>query len=164
LQQCRFGLLAAHRDYDPTKGASFRTFARQRLRGVITSHLREQKRHSRCISLFDEVDLGTTGERCPLIDVVVGEHPPTDRELNIDIAAAKPPLPRFLSKLPKKQAEVIRLIYWEDLTLSQIAAQIGCTKQRVHAIAKKALAFLRKQFATERFLIGGIGTPAFGQN
>src|SRR5262249_21312197 len=69
LQQGRFALLAAHRDYDPTKGASFRTFARQRLRGVITSHLREQKRHSRCISLFEEVDLGTTGEKYPLIEI-----------------------------------------------------------------------------------------------
>src|SRR5262245_59823781 len=68
LQQGRLALLAAHRDYDPAKGASFRTFARNRLRGVVTSHLREQKRHSRCISFFDEVDMGTSGEKRPLIE------------------------------------------------------------------------------------------------
>jgi RNA polymerase sigma factor (sigma-70 family) len=164
LQESRLALLAAHRDFDPTKGAGFRTFARHRLRGVVTSHLRKQKRHCRCCSLFDEVDLGTSGERCALIDVVIGEYPPADRALNIDIAAAKPLLRAFLPKLPKRQAEVIRLIYWEDLTLSQIAGQSGCTKQRVHAIAKKAVNFLRKQFVTEEFPIGGIGTPAYEQN
>jgi len=102
LQKGHLALLAAHRDFDQTKGAGFRTFARHRLRGVVTSYFREQKRHSRCNSLFEEVDMGTTGEKCPLIDVVVGEYPPADRALNLDIDAAKPLLPWISFKTAQK--------------------------------------------------------------
>jgi DNA-directed RNA polymerase specialized sigma24 family protein len=100
---------------------------------------RNCRRRSREASLFGEVNIGTTNEKCELIDTIVGEYSAGDRELNADIAAAKPLVPALLRKLPPRHAAVIKTLVFEQSTLRDVADHLGCTKQRVCALRSDAL-------------------------
>ena len=147
LQEARLGLLEAHAKFDSSKGASLRTYAYHRIRGRLTALNRDRRKHAMCRSLFEEVEVGSCGERELLINTLPGDYPPDDRELNIDVGVAVALLPGFLADLSENQSKAIRLIYWEGLTLSQTGERMGITRQRVHAITKKAIDFLRKKFS-----------------
>ncbi len=145
LQEARVAVLSAYDDFKAAAGASFRTFACHKIRGAVTAFLRRKRRHDCCVSLFDEVAIGTTTEKCQLIDKVVGDYPPDDRELAADVAAAMPLLSRLLQSLPRKHATVIKALYFEQASLYEIATKLKCTKQRICALRSDALRRLRVQ-------------------
>ena len=86
-------------------------------------------------------------EEVPLLDTLPNpelpapDSPLLDESLQQDIRAA-------LSSLPRREAEVIRLYYGIDregaLTLEEIGAELGLTRERVRQLKERALARLRR--------------------
>jgi RNA polymerase primary sigma factor len=86
-------------------------------------------------------------EEVPLLDILPNpelpapDSPLLDESLQQDIRAA-------LSSLPRREAEVIRLYYGIDregaLTLEEIGAELGLTRERVRQLKERALARLRR--------------------
>lgn len=56
---------------------------------------------------------------------------------------------RALSELAPRQRAVVVLRYWEDLTVEETAALLGCTAGTVKSTASKALAHLRTHLDTQ---------------
>lgn len=139
-------MLSTYGDFNPARGASFRTFAWHRIRGAVTRFIRPNYQRRRFeTSLFEEVDTGRTNEKCELIETIVGEYPPNDRELNADIAAAKPLVRGLLRGLPVKHGTVIKSLILEQSTLQAVGNNLGCSKQRVCAIRSDALRRLKSE-------------------
>lgn len=59
----------------------------------------------------------------------------------LDVETVRP----LIAALPDKQREVLTLRFFEDMTQSQIAAQIGCSQMHVSRLLAKALEALRSQ-------------------
>ncbi|WP_156670792.1 sigma-70 family RNA polymerase sigma factor, partial [Mycobacterium sp. E136] len=59
----------------------------------------------------------------------------------LDVETVRP----LIAALPDKQREVLTLRFFEDMTQSQIAAQIGCFQMHVSRLLAKALEALRSQ-------------------
>ena len=146
LQEARCAVVRAYSRFKPDKGASFRTFACYRIRGAITSYLRRKRRQQCDASIFEEIPVGRTNGNCLLIDTIIGEYPPDDRELRADCAAVRPLLRPALAMLPSKQAAVINDLFFKQASLAEVATKLGCTKQRVCAIRSDALSRLSTHF------------------
>ncbi|MBP6218553.1 MAG: sigma-70 family RNA polymerase sigma factor [Oligoflexales bacterium] len=51
----------------------------------------------------------------------------------------------LIQNLPKKESQILRLRYWEDLSIAEIADNVGMTEASVQTLLTKTLANLRMQ-------------------
>ena len=115
--------------------------------GIDSSDYRGQAREIRNLSVVsvEEVEelagaeadgsIGRTSE---------GDLTPEDyAEANEELAAAA----REISTLPERERRVLRLYFYEDMSIREIAARFGLTESRISQIRSQGLARIRKAIA-----------------
>ncbi len=140
------GLLAASRAYDPSQGASFKTYAYHRIRGAILDELRRmdflprsfrekvQKRGEEAPSIVP-LPLDQDGQGTLTSESEVENH--CEREEMLEILRAA------MDQLPDKMRMVMGLYYGKQLKMREIGDRLGLTESRVSQIHANAVARLR---------------------
>jgi RNA polymerase sigma factor (sigma-70 family) len=135
------GLVDAALSFEAERGVKFATYARWRIRGALLEAQREKVRST---FAFGEGDLPW-----PVNPALPGNH------LGFLLASRPEELPgiplerrelleSWLGKLPARQAEVCRLIYFEGKTQGEAADAVGVSKSRVSYLHTEALDRMRQ--------------------
>ena len=99
-------------------------------------------------------DILRKGKRTgPVLDKVETDLTGNNQKTPFDAVAATEEISRaenLLKKLPKKQAEVIRLRVFDELRLNEIAEIVGCSIDTVNSRLRYGFAKLRKIVVRER--------------
>lgn len=173
LQLASVALIESVDRYEPSSGASFRTYAGHRITGAILNGLAGMTERSRQIALkrriererlesirdMHEADLQDTFER--LAEVAVGlaigfmldnssvvcdgEAAYSDNAYErVMVRQMRERIMARVAQLPEREATVIRYHYLQQLPFDEIGQLLGVTKGRVSQIHRKGLALLRK--------------------
>jgi RNA polymerase sigma factor FliA len=133
------GLLQAVDRYDPERGTSFEAFAVAHIDGRMLDELRSQdwvprSVRSRAEQLRRLVELDGSEE----VADEQAEQPEREACRNdlADVVSAS------LRALPLRDALVLQLHYFEELSLAEIAGLLGITPSRAHALHVRSLAEL----------------------
>jgi RNA polymerase sporulation-specific sigma factor len=133
------GLLRAAQTYDPARGVAFSTYAYRCIEYAIAGELkRASDRQIDCISL--SVLLGEDEDN-PLEDQIPAS--------NADAAATafnhceREILEEALTGLPEPQARVIRSIYFDGDSVSQVAQRWGLSTQAIQNLHLRGLKAMR---------------------
>ena len=168
------GLLQAIDRYDPTRGASFKSFAYRRIRGSIIDGIRQSsedasfcyrakaKAQERSASIL-EASTNTDTALSRLSEIVVGlaigyiiegeiaqthghvaDSSPNAYE-TLAWKELKQSIVRNVENLPDKENLVVKRHYFQGLAFKQIALLLQVTKGRVSQIHKSAINILRKR-------------------
>ena len=155
---CQSGYLAmvaAVNTYDPAAGGAFSTWLMYHLRNAFAEAFgyRTQKDRqeplNNCLSL--DTPLTDDADSDDLMDVVADpaglqwqvalEESVWQTELQEAVGAA-------LSTIPKQYREILRLRYWENMTLEDIGKRLGLSKERARQTLNQAIRRLRRSGKT----------------
>ena len=143
------GLIKAVSTFDASKSVRLSTYAARCIDNELLMLLRQRKKKSREVSLYDPIGTDKEGNEISLLDIIetipfdVVEHYTTNEDIML--------LSRFLnSSLSDKEYEVIKLRYGlfgeEELTQREIAKRLNISRSYVSRIEKNALLKLRQCF------------------
>lgn len=143
------GLIKAVSTFDTSKSVRLSTYAARCIDNELLMFLRQRKKKTREVSLYDPIGTDKEGNEISLLDIIetipfdVVEH----YTINEDILL----LSRFLnSSLTDKEYEVIKLRYGlfgeEELTQREIAKRLNISRSYVSRIEKNAILKLRQCF------------------
>ena len=143
------GLIKAVSTFDTSKSVRLSTYAARCIDNELLMLLRQRKKKSREVSLYDPIGTDKEGNEISLLDIIetipfdVVEHYTTNEDIML--------LSRFLnSSLSDKEYEVIKLRYGlfgeEELTQREIAKRLNISRSYVSRIEKNALLKLRQCF------------------
>ena len=143
------GLIKAVSTFDASKSVRLSTYAARCIDNELLMLLRQRKKKSREVSLYDPIGTDNEGNEISLLDIIetipfdVVEHYTTNEDIVL--------LSRFLnSSLTDKEYEVIKLRYGlfgeEELTQREIAKRLNISRSYVSRIEKNALLKLRQCF------------------
>lgn len=128
LQSAGFaGLVCAAQRYHPGRGTAFASFAYYRILGAM----RDQMRAARDVEHHD-------GDPA---DVVEDPHPPADALLAAREALVA--LGRGLAELPGRERLLVERCYFDGVTLSIVAEELGISTSRASRLRCRAVAALR---------------------
>lgn len=179
LQFARLGLLESVERYDPSLGASFRTFAAHRMQGAVLSGLECLSERSRQVALrrrLEQDRVQSLAEKDPeaapdsfehLVSVAVGL---AVGYMLDDVAAfqsadssygdsayselaerqTRQRLHALIQQLPVKEERIIRHHYLQHISFDEIARQMEVTPGRVSQLHKRALEHLRALLKGEK--------------
>jgi RNA polymerase sigma factor (sigma-70 family) len=128
-QSGRLALAELCRDYDCGRGETFEIYARMRVRGAMLDSIRGRE--------YREASIERDAVR---------EGPDTLRR-HSDESSTDPWLGRHVDALPARQARVVELRYFSDLTQREAAGRLGCSRTTVEREEHLALAALRHALA-----------------
>ena len=143
------GLIKAVSTFDASKSVRLSTYAARCIDNELLMLLRQRKKKSREVSLYDPIGTDKEGNEISLLDIIetipfdVVEHYTTNEDIVL--------LSRFLnSSLTDKEYEVIKLRYGlfgeEELTQREIAKRLNISRSYVSRIEKNAILKLRQCF------------------
>lgn len=143
------GLIKAVSTFDASKSVRLSTYAARCIDNELLMLLRQRKKKSREVSLYDPIGTDKEGNEISLLDIIetipfdVVEHYTTNEDILL--------LSRFLnSSLSDKEYEVIKLRYGlfgeEELTQREIAKRLNISRSYVSRIEKNAILKLRQCF------------------
>jgi len=122
------GLIQAAERYDRTRNDNFRAYAQRRVFGAcIQSVRRREYRERASITLIEDVHTHP------------GDRPDAEAQEAITLQR----MWRRVRELPKANARVIRAHYLEDMTLVEIAGQMGVSESWVCRLHRDGLGMLR---------------------
>jgi RNA polymerase sigma factor for flagellar operon FliA len=144
------GLVQAANAYDPSRNASFKWFAKKRVRGAVVDGLRSQQwsRGSRKNSerrygplSLDDVVVSKGEDDLTFADLLEdpGQDPESILECGWDAAIVR----HSVDLLSTKRQLVLRLYYWEGWPLARIGLYLGVSESRVSQIHSEARRRLR---------------------
>lgn len=151
---CQSGYLAmvaAVDTYDPAAGGAFSTWLMYHLKNAFADAIgyRTQKGRQEPLNNYLSLDTPLTddADSDDLMDVVADpaglqwqvalEESVWQTELQEAVGAA-------LSTVPEQYREILRLRYWEDMTLENIGKRLGLSKERVRQTVNQAIRRLRR--------------------
>jgi RNA polymerase sigma factor FliA len=152
LLQCGWvGLVRAANQWDPTRGVRFSTYAIALIRGAMREWVRTtyplprsiQERRARG-ETRPEWETPLPVEQVPghlLIDPTAGPEVRALRSLEAE------QLRSAMRGLPAREAQVIRLYYWERWPQREIAELVGVCESRVHQLRRQGEARLRTRLS-----------------
>ena len=143
------GLIKAVSTFDASKSVRLSTYAARCIDNELLMLLRQRKKKSREVSLYDPIGTDKEGNEISLLDIIetipfdVVEHYTTNEDILL--------LSRFLnSSLTDKEYKVIKLRYGlfgeEELTQREIAKRLNISRSYVSRIEKNAILKLRQCF------------------
>jgi RNA polymerase sporulation-specific sigma factor len=127
LSAAYLGLVIAARDFDPSRGVKFSSYAWKCIQGYLRTEWTKLR------------PLGYRGTKAP---------PPTTEPLLEDSASssrneraaqAREEIAELIDVLPDREAEVLRAIYQDGQSQSDVARQRGCSRAYVNKIHQSAL-------------------------
>lgn len=151
---CQSGYLAmvaAVDTYDPAAGGTFSTWLMYHLKKTFADVIgyRTQKGRQEPLNNYLSLDTPLTGDTDSddLMDVVADpaglqwrehiEESMWRKQLLEAVGAA-------LSTVPEQYREILRLRYWENMTLEDISKRLGISKERVRQTVNQAIRRLRR--------------------
>ena len=143
------GLIKAVSTFDASKSVRLSTYAARCIDNELLMLLRQRKKKSREVSLYEPIGTDKEGNEISLLDIIetipfdVVEHYTTNEDIVL--------LSRFLNNsLTDKEYEVIKLRYGlfgeEELTQREIAKRLNISRSYVSRIEKNAILKLRQCF------------------
>lgn len=143
------GLIKAINTYDEEKGNRLVTYASRCIENEILMMLRQEKKSSKELSLFEPIGTDKEGNEINLLDII--EHEDTDIADKIILEDDLSYLNTFLqSQLDTRELEILTLRYglYNQLPLTQreIADKLAISRSYVSRIEKRALIKLKKSF------------------
>jgi RNA polymerase sigma factor (sigma-70 family) len=119
-----FALVVAAKRFDPNRGTRFSTFAYYCIRNAIYGERPK----------FETVSLSSLSEPGVHSDGGIEAVEDADRQATLRVAVGT-----ALSRLPARTRAIVRLRFWDGLTLQQISDQFSLSKERVRQIICGAL-------------------------
>jgi RNA polymerase sigma factor FliA len=179
LQFARVGLLESVDRYDPSLGASFRTYAGHRMQGAVLTGLECLSESSRQVALRRRVEqerVRSLADRDPeapadsfdhLVSVAVGlavgymlddvaAYQAGDSSYGDSAFAqlsqrqTRHRLHALIEQLPPKEARILRHHYLQQVPFDEIARQMELTPGRISQLHKRALVQLRELLKGEK--------------
>lgn len=137
------GLCKAAKTFDKNSGSKFSTYACICIRNDILMDIRKQKRrcHYYSVSLQTFLHRDKDGNEQLLEHIISNydlENDIYDREERISLMNA-------ITKLDKKDKEIINLYFWNELNQKEIAEYLKMSQANVSRRMKKALNILKKE-------------------
>lgn len=140
------GLIKAIMSFDPTKKSRLGTYAAKCIENEILMMLRNKKKTSREISLYEPIGTDREGNEIQLFDVIVADMEDTQnrfilkediRTLYHQVEATLSPRERLVLKMR------YGLYQQEEYTQKEIAMKLGISRSYVSRIEKSAIEKLR---------------------
>jgi RNA polymerase sigma factor for flagellar operon FliA len=140
IQEAKTACLEACNRYDAARDISeTQTYVKTRIWGSLIDYMRDEHIFSRDRDGVGVADKMSFKVHLALEDTFGLGLPPHDAEA-ID---AKTDILKALRKLPKRDKVVLHDLYWEELTMREIALKLGLTEGRISQIHKAALESLK---------------------
>jgi len=121
-QEGMIGLLKASDKYDENKGAKFSTYATFWIRKYILQAVDKEKKIT-----FNSIELN---------EEITQDKTETTQNPELEIL-------KFSDGMPEAEKLVLKLLYEDQLTLKEIADQLGISRERVRQFKEKALRRMR---------------------
>ncbi len=143
------GLIKAVMTFQPEKGSRLSTYAARCIDNELLMHLRNLRKVSREISIYEPIGTDKEGNQINFMDIIESDEPDVVEimDKNSKIRYLRKILPNILTQ---REQEIIMLRYGltEDkpVTQKQIANRLGISRSYVSRIEKKALGKLREKF------------------
>lgn len=168
-------MVAAVNTYDPAAGGAFSTWLMYHLKNTFAeaTGYRTQKGRQEPLNNYLSLDTPLTddADSDDLMDVVADpaglqwrehlEESMWRKQLQEAVGAA-------LSTVPEQYREILRLRYWEDMTLEDVGDLRGISKERVRQMENKGIRILRQPKTASQLytfcdfdFYGGTGLGAF---
>lgn len=135
------GLIKGVDTFNPTKGVRLATYCARCIENEVLMHLRNVKKNSREVSLFEPIGTDREGNDISLVDVLG-----TDSEVVADAVESTVIMARvreFVESLTPKERTVLNLRFGlsgkERLTQRDIAKRLGISRSYVSRIEKRAV-------------------------
>src|SRR5262249_49192207 len=142
LAQGYLGFSETVQRFDLSKKFCFSTYLTYYVRGKILDFINSEKKHARCISLYEGVPCGD--KSVTLIETIGDGFSEDDLVDRIDLAFCKRVLNDSLPSLSPRQREVVHLRYREDRPSSSIASLLGISCPRVTKLESQSIEKLRR--------------------
>ncbi len=143
------GLIKAVMTFQPEKGSRLSTYAARCIDNELLMHLRNLRKVSREISIYEPIGTDKEGNQINFMDIIESDEPDVVEimDKNSKIRYLRKILPDILTE---REQEIIMLRYGltEDkpVTQKQIANRLGISRSYISRIEKKALGKLREKF------------------
>lgn len=140
------GLIKAVNTYDLDKGNRLATYASRCIENELLMRLRQERKESREISLYEPIGTDKEGNEISLMDIIKND----DENILIDIIHNDnlSYVSKIFNKvLDEREQEIIEMRYGlngnDELTQKEVAKKLGISRSYVSRIEKKALLKLR---------------------
>ena len=145
------GLIKAINTYDIEKGNRLVTYASRCIENEILMMLRQERKHSKELSLYEPIGTDKEGNQINLLDIIECNDKNTLEKIILEDNIIQ--LKKLLtSQLSKRELEVITLRYGLNqttpLTQREIAKKLAISRSYVSRIEKKAIQKMQKSFNT----------------
>ncbi len=148
------GLIKAVDSFSDNKGVRLATYAAKCIDNEILMYLRNNKKSSRNVSLFDAIGQDKDGTIVSLIDVVPSSDLSLDDQLDRNNKLSK--LAEYLHKLEPRELEVLKLRYGlgngPEYTQKEVAKKFHISRSYVSRIEKRALTKLLQEFRKDQII------------
>lgn len=167
IQAGRMGLMRAAEKFDDSRGVQFATYARwwidayikdlcfNKLRAVRIPRnvaLKRWKAGTPVAMHATSIDTGFTdrenGGDSHMLDYLGFHSHQEDEQMDTDHLHAR--LRSAIRGLPKREAAVLHGRFFDGLTLAQLGAEFGVSRERIRQLEAKALNKLRQHFQVDR--------------
>lgn len=143
------GLIKAINTYDIQKGNRLVTYASRCIENEILMMLRQERKCSRELSLFEPIGTDKEGNEINLLDIIEYEEKDVLERIILEDNITQ--LTKLLkTQLNKRELEVLTLRYGlfqtQPLTQREIANKLAISRSYVSRIEKKAISKLQKSF------------------
>lgn len=138
FQEGVVGLLEAATRYQTGRGCSLRTFSTKRASGAMLDHVRGMVRRNREAPAAHTVDSGAE---------VQWGNTARSPESSVQLRRFRAFLRDEWSRLPRVEREVVRLRFFEGLSVREAGAHLGVSPATIVRAEQRALALLRQDFA-----------------
>lgn len=143
------GLIKAIVTFNPQKNNRLGTYAARCIENEILMHLRNKRKISREISLFEPIGTDRDGNEIQLYDILETEEADAHAKLSLEQDIQKL-YKKVESLLTPRERFVLKMRYGlyhqEEYTQREIAAKLGISRSYVSRIEKSAIEKLREHF------------------
>ena len=152
-----YGLMDALRRSAGERGDRFEAYARIRIRGAVIDELRSQDWLARSARAHANAELRDNDRATSGIFVGLDDLPPGERDASVGrafpLSSWSPGTPSAarsgaaVQSLPRREAEILDLHYFQGVQFKDIAAQMKVSDARVSQLHTRALGLLRPVLA-----------------
>jgi RNA polymerase sigma factor for flagellar operon FliA len=145
VQEGMIALMTAARRYDPAHGATLLSYAWRLIQQQMRRHIGVNRKTFKIQPKEDHesLDVELSGETSWTLHDVVGVD--AEQETACADAEAAAIVSDVVARLPSVQQDVLRMRFGEDMTLAEVGATMGRTRERARQIEAVALGTLRKR-------------------
>jgi len=176
LQYARVGLMESIDRFDPSREASFQTYATYRIRGAILNgvehatehtaqreHRRRVRTEERLVSARERggVEIGDTLSE--MVDVTIAlalgyiledsgmwrtldDDPETDPYKSYEFKRLKERMALIVQALPEREQAIVKYHYFEHMEFTDIGELLGLSKGRISQLHSRALKLIREAY------------------